>query len=96
MNIKQAIKRVEYLKDLLREVDRCAAENVAARTSAPTIYARMWITDTHEARLEITTNKLSELAEQLKDAYQKEIDALQPVIDMANAALKGILNEGQK
>ena len=95
MNIAQTLDRLRNLRDDIRRLDE-ALEKAAAVTSVGSkkhsLNANVFVESMGAVSVNATRDAAIEMLKATKVAKQAEIDKLQPVVDMANAALKGLLS----
>ena len=91
MDIKQAVERVEHLLGQIESLDKAIAKTEELKYGLPCeVRVRVFV-DNHGTRDVIAKrDEAIELLTGTRNHYQAEVDRLKPVIDMANAALKGL------
>ena len=91
MDIRQAIEHVAYLAGQIRDLDKALAQANTIEYGKPCeVKARVFVRNHGTEDVILDRDAAIDLLRKTKEHYQTKIDRLQPVIDMANAALRGI------
>lgn len=92
MDIKKAIERVSSLRDAIQRIDKAIAKTEYTGYGRPIrVSAEVSVEDIGDTRVTLDRDDCIALLRATKEKYEAEIAKLQPVIDMANAALKGLM-----
>lgn len=93
MNITQAIETVGKLKHRIEEVDRALKAADKTEYGRPAeVSASVFVYGAGTTRVNLDRDACIKALQDTKAGYEARIAKLQPVIDMANAALKGVLS----
>lgn len=87
MNIEQAASRLRDLENLSKAV-RTAIEKTENQNNR--LEVRAFVKDSHIELVGMSRDQCIEVMRATLNAYQAEISRLQPIVDMANLALKGL------
>lgn len=91
MDIRQAIEHVAYLAGQIRDLDKALAQSTTLEYGSPCqVTARVLVRNHGIEDVILDRDAAINLLRKTKEHYQAEVDRLQPVIDMANAALRGL------
>ena len=93
MNITEALDTVSRLKRAVEEVDKAlkAAEKTEYGTPV-SVSASVFVRGAGTTCVSLDREACVKALQDTKAGYEARIAKLQPVIDMANAALKGVLS----
>lgn len=93
MHIGQAIARVKELRSKIEGVDNALNNIDKTHLGNPAKFsATVWVESAGNTNITIGRDEVVALLQSTKRGFESEISKLQPVIDMANAALKGVLS----
>ncbi|MDS1141749.1 hypothetical protein RE432_15010 [Pusillimonas sp. SM2304] len=93
MNIRQAIEHVADLKGRIETLDKAIAREPFTGYGRPIrLDVKVFVEDVGTIPVLQTREQCVQMLIATRDAYRAEITQIQPVIDMANAALKGVLS----
>lgn len=91
MNIKQAISRIADLRELIDSAERSRVRADKLENGYPVeVSVNVFVRGCGTTGVKCSRESALSLIDDTIKHYRAEIDHLQPVIDMANAALKGI------
>jgi len=93
MNINEALKRIDHLNKNIESIDEALKETRDKDIVKVTILWPGFAPGLSGSRVHVERSLLSELLTSTITANQEELKSIQPVIDMANAALKGVLSD---
>lgn len=93
MNISEAIETVSSLKKSIERVDNAlkCAEKTEYGGDPVRVQASVIVTGAGDTRVSLSRDACIKALQDTKANYEARIATLQPVIDMANAALKGLM-----
>lgn len=99
MNIKQALERLEAIADAKKKADNLSTAINRRDSKAPKgvitqVYPGGQLGDHYGLYCVIDADLLQDAINKTAERYAAEAAKLQPVIDMAEAALKGVLATG--
>lgn len=89
VTIKEACERVEQLRENIKQISTLNFMLRRDFPQSPKFNVRVY----NDRYVSFSVSRILIALNQQAQADQKEIDKLQPVIDMANAALKGVMSE---
>ncbi|WJJ93409.1 hypothetical protein [Neopusillimonas aromaticivorans] len=93
MDIKKAIERVSSLKEAARRIDKAIERSEFKGYGRPVrVSADVYVEEVGSIQIMLDKEDCIALLRATKNKYEAEISKLQPIIDMANAALKGVLS----
>lgn len=88
MNIEQAIKRIAHLNENIQGM----GDSRFMLREAEEIFIAVSVGDGRHKPIYMDYSTFSEVIETMIEKNKAEIAKLQPIVDMANAALKGVLS----
>lgn len=92
MDIQEAIKRIEKLRGLIQNIERAIEHGDHTESGRPMrIRASVWVEGVGDNAIALDREDCIIFLRKTKEKHEAEIARLQPVIDMANAALKGLM-----
>lgn len=92
MNIAEALDTVSRLKRAVEEVDKALAAADKKEYGAPAkVSASVFVHGVGTTSVSLDRGACIKALQDTKAGYEARIAKLQPVIDMANAALRGML-----
>lgn len=92
MDIQEAIKRIEKLRGLIQNIEKAIEYSDRTGYGRPMrMRASVWVEDVGDNGIALDREDCIIFLRKTKEKYEAEIARLQPVIDMANAALKGLM-----
>lgn len=90
MNIKEAVERIEMLNKNITEQENLIS--IVKRDNPKDVWAIFSASKHNQKQMAINRSVLLHLIEANIQNNKVEIETLQPIVDMANAALKGVLS----
>ncbi len=90
MNIKEAVERIEMLNKNITEQENLIS--IVKRDNPKDVWAIFSASKHIQKQMAINRSVLLHLIEANIQNNKVEIETLQPIVDMANAALKGVLS----
>lgn len=91
MDIKKAVETVAGLKRDIENINEIIEGTKRSYGDRPArISVTVWVESRGDARVKMNREDVVGLLESTRAEYLAEIDRLQPIIDMANLALKGL------
>lgn len=92
MNIAEALDTVSRLKRAVEELDKALKATEKTEYGAPAeVSASVFVHGAGTISVSLDRDSCIRALQDTKNGYEARIAKLQPVIDMANAALKGVL-----
>lgn len=93
MNISEAIDTIGRLKRAVSEVDKALQAAEKEEYGSPArVEASVFVRGAGSVDVSLDRDACIKALQDTKAGYEARIAKLQPVIDMANAALKGVLS----
>jgi len=93
MNIGEALNHVHDLKKSIKELDGAIKAADRAEYGKPVmVSASVFVRSAGSVSVALDRDACLKALQDTKAGYEARIAQLQPVIDMANAALKGVLS----